>query len=334
VTPTNTNTPTSTKTNTITVIGSFNLSYNPFDISSDSASLRYYSYSQDGTEILDSEYKDVDSLSFSAYSGNTKAKVLFDPTNFKMYFGSLDNQFIDVYDIVGLSTSQIDLSSYNASAWDMTLDVNNGVLGIITGEQSPNGKVIFISTSTDTVYGQFTGTSGGYRGAITNDSAGYVATVSSTEDSIRTYNSTVPLTGVTIPISANTGGYRGVIHNQTNNYYYVLNFGNSLEWVDPSLGSLGSLSLTGYSGSNINSAMIYNPSNDRIYILNVKSNGNYGIITVDCSTNTILNFTDSLLIGGGTGAYEGGLYLDTLASPNVLLLWTKTNKSVYRLSIP
>jgi hypothetical protein len=334
LTPTNTNTPTSTKTNTITVIGSFNLSYNPFDISSDSASLRYYSYSQDGTEILDSEYKDVDSLNFSAYSGNTKAKVLFDPTNFKMYFGSLGNQFIDVYDIVGLSTSHIDLSSYNASAWDMTLDVNNGVLGIITGEQSPNGKIIFISTSTDTVYGQFTGTSGGYRGAITNDSSGYVATVSSTEDSIRTYNSTVPLTGTTIPISANTGGYRGVIHNQTNNYYYVLNFGNSLEWVDPSLGSLGSLSLTGYSGSNINSSMIYNPSNDRIYILNVKSNGNYGIITVDCLTNTILNFTDSLLIGGGTGAYEGGIYLDIITSPNELLLWTKTNKSVYRLSIP
>jgi hypothetical protein len=334
VTPTNTNTPTSTKTNTITVIGSFNLTYNPFDISSDSASLRYYSYSQDGTEILDSEYKDVDSLSFSASSGDTKAKVLFDPTNFKMYFGSLDNQFIDVYDIVGLSTSQIDLSSYNASAWDMTLDVNNGVLGIITGQQSPNGKVIFISTSTDTVYGQFTGTSSGYRGAITNNSAGYVATVSATEDSIRTYNSTVPLTGTTIPISANTGGYRSIVFNETNAYYYVLTFGNSLEWVDPSLGSLGSISLTGYSGSNINSSMIYNPSNDRIYILNVKSNGNYGIITVDCLTNTILNFTDSLLTGGGTGAYEGGMYLDIITSPNELLLWTKTNKSVYRLSIP
>jgi hypothetical protein len=80
--------------------------------------------------------------------------------------------------------------------------------------------------------------------------------------------------------------------------------------------------------------MIYNPSNDRIYILNVKSNGNYGIITVDCLTNTILNFTDSLLTGGGTGAYEGGMYLDIITSPNELLLWTKTNKSVYRLSIP
>jgi hypothetical protein len=161
-----------------------------------------------------------------------------------------------------------------------------------------------------------------------------MASVSTVEDFILLYDTSVPSTASTISISAHTGGYRGVIHNQTNNYYYVLNFGNSLEWVDPSLGSLGSLSLTGYSGSNINSAMIYNPSNDRIYILNVKSNGNYGIITVDCSTNTILNFTDSLLIGGGTGAYEGGLYLDTLASPNVLLLWTKTNKSVYRLSIP
>ena len=322
-----------TAPNAISVIGSFNLSNNPYDISSDSASLRYYSYSQDGTEILDSKYKDVDSLSFSAFSGNTISKVLFDSSNFKMYFGSLGNDFIDVYDIVGLSTSQIDLSSYNVSVWDMTLDVNNGVLGVINGEQSPNGKVIFISTLTDTVYGQFTGTSGGYRGAITNDLAGYAATVSLNEDLIRIYNSTIPLSALTIPISANTGGYRSLIYNQTNGYYYVLNFGESLEWVDPNVGSLDSVSLSGYSGSNVNSAMIYSPPNDRIYILNVKSNGNYGIITVDCSTNTIINFTDDLLIGGGIGAYEGGLYLDIITSPNELLLWTKTNKTVYRLNI-
>jgi hypothetical protein len=80
--------------------------------------------------------------------------------------------------------------------------------------------------------------------------------------------------------------------------------------------------------------MIYNQENDRIYILNVKSNGDYGIITVDCATNTIVNFTDKLLTGGGTGAYEGGLYLDTLPHPSELLLWTKTDKNVYRLNTP
>jgi hypothetical protein len=317
-----------------TIAGSFVLSDNPYDISSENVTSRYYSYSQDGTEILDSEYKDVDSLSFSANSGNTNTKIVVDYNNSKMYFGAFDNQFIDVYDLIGESTSRINLSSYGASAWDMTLDNNNGVLSIVNGGQSPSGKLILISTLTDTVFGAFTGTSGGYRGGIANDSVGFVATVSSNEDLIRTYNSTVPLSGITIPISANTGGYRSIVFNETNAYYYVLTFGKSLEWVDPSLGSLGSISLTDYSGSSINSDMIYNSSNDRIYILNVKSNGDYGIITVDCATNAILNFTDGLLTGGGTGAYEGKIYLDIITSPNELLIWTKTNKTVNRLNIP
>jgi hypothetical protein len=318
----------------ITIAGSFGLSDNPYDISSENVTSRYYSYSQDGTEILNSNYTKFGNLSFSANSANTNTKIVVDYNNSKMYFGALDNQFIDVYDLIGESTSQIDLSSYNASAWDMTLDANNGVLSIVNGGQSPSGKLIFISTSTDTVFGEFTGTSGGYRGAIANDSAGFVATVSSNEDLIRIYNSTVPLSGITIPISANTGGYRSIIFNEINGYYYVLNFGKSLEWVDPSLGSIDSVSLSGYSGSNINSSMVYHSSNDRIYILNVKSNGNYGIITFDCPTNTIINFTDSLLTGGGTGAYEGKIYLDIITSPDELLIWTKTNKTVNRLNIP
>ena len=162
-----------------------------------------------------------------------------------------------------------------------------------------------------------------------------MATVSSTEDLIRYFVSSVPSTANTISISATTGGYRDILFNPTNNYYYVLTFGGRLEWLD--LGGIGyvdNISLTGYSGSNINSSMVYNIGNDRIYILNVKSNGDYGIITFDCSTNTILNFTDLLLTGGGTGAYEGGLYLDTLASPSELLLWTKTDENVKRLNIP
>jgi hypothetical protein len=320
--------------NTITIAGSFNLANNPYDISSENINSRYYSYSQDGTEILDSEYKSVNSLSFSASSGNTKAEILFDPTNSKMYFGSLGNGFIDVYDVVGLSTSQIDLSSYSSSPWDMSIDPNNSILGVVNGNQDGLGDTIFIDTTTDSVIGDFSGETAGYRGAITSDLLSSMASVSSVEDYILTYDIFSQTTASTISISASTGGYRSIIYNQTNGYYYVLNFGEYLEWIDPNVGSIDSVSLSGYSGSNVNSAMVYNPSNDRIYILNVKSNGDYGIITVDCPTNTIINFTDKLLTGGGTGPYEGGLYLDTISSPNELLLWTKTNKTVYRLNIP
>jgi len=320
--------------NTITIAGSFNLTNNPYDISSENLTYRYYSYSQDGTEILDSEYKSVDTLSFSAYSGNTLSKVLFDPTNFKMYFGSFGNEFIDVYNIVGLSTSQIDLSSYSSSPWNISIDPNNNILGVVNGNQYGLGNTIFIDTTTDSILGYVSGLTAGYRGGIASDSLSLMGSVSTLEDYILTYDIFTQTTASTISISASTGGYRSIIYNQTNGYYYVLNFGEYLEWVDPNVGSIDSVSLSGYSGSNVNSAMVYNPLNDRIYILNVKSNGDYGIITVDCSTNTIINFTDKLLTGGGTGVYEGGLYLDTISSPYELLLWTKTNKTVYRLSIP
>jgi hypothetical protein len=337
ITPTNTNTPSITPSpnNKITIIGTFNLTNNPYSISSEKINSRYYAYGPDGTEILDSQYKSIGTLNFSSYTNNTNAKILFDLTNSKMYFGSYGNEFIDVYNLIGESTSQINLSSYSSSMFDMAIDLNYNRLGIVNGQQQGAGNTIFIDTTNDSVTGNILGITSGYRGAIVSDSSFAMASVSNVQDIIIIYDVSIPSTASTISISASTGApYRSMLYNTTNGYYYVLNFGERLEWVDPGIGSLGSVVLTGYSGVYYSSAMVYNEKNDRIYILNVKSNGRYGIITFNCSTNTIIDFTDALLIGDTTLPYGGGLYIDTLANPDEILLWTKTDKTVYRLNIP
>jgi hypothetical protein len=330
-TPTLTSTPTPSKTQFgITVLGSFTTNSGLRTIQTENVNNLYYVYTTGGTQILESsKYEEIGTINFSASSGNTLSKIVFDSNNPKLYFGSLNNQFIDIYDLTTSGTSQVDISDYNSSAWDMSIDLTNSTLGLVDGGQS--GKVIFVDTTSDTISGVILGVSS-YRGGITSDQASTISTVSSNEDLIRLYDSALITTGTTIPISASTG-YRDIIFNSTNGYYYVLNYGHSLEWVDPNVGSLGSLSLTSYSGSQVNSSIVYNNDTDRIYILNVKSNGNYGVITVDCSTNTILNFTDSLITGGSTGAYNGELYLDTIPFPIELLLWDKTDSTIYRLQI-
>ena len=334
-TPTQTQTPTSTFIpNQITVISTFNSGINFNRMISENVNSKYYLYGSAGTEILDSSYKSEGSLSFSASSGNPISNIIFDSNNSKLYFGPFGDSFIDVYDLSTSATSQIDLSSYNSSPWSMSFDSNYNILGVSNGSLTVNGGVAFIDTTTDTIIGNLTGFTSSYRGAITNDLSSVMATVSSTEDLIRFYVSSVPTTAGTTSISATTGGYRSILFNTTNNYYYVLTFGGRLEWLDlGGPGYIDSVSLSGYSGSNTNSEMVYNSDNDRIYILNVKSNGNYGIITFDCSTNTILNFTDSLITGGSTLVYDGGLYLDTLPYPAELIIWDKTKTGGKRLQI-
>ena len=331
-TPTLTSTPTPSKAQFgITVLGSFSTNSGLRTIQTENVNNLYYVYTTGGTQILNSgKSEEIGTINFSASSGNTLSKIVFDSSNSKLYFGSLSNQFIDIYDLTTSGTSQVDISDYNSSVWDMSIDLTNSTLGLVDGGQT--GKVIFVDTTSDTILGVILGVSS-YRGGITSDQASTIATVSSNEDLIRLYDSALITTGTTIPISASTGGYRDIIFNSTNGYYYVLNYGYSLEWVDPNVGSLGSISLTSYSGLQVNSSIVYNIDTDRIYILNVKSNGNYGVITVDCSTNTILNFTDSLLTGGSIGAYDGELYLDTTPFPLELLLWDKTDTTVYRLQI-
>lgn len=331
-TPTKTATPTPSRTQFgITILGTFETNNGLRTIQTENVNNLYYVYTTGGTQILSGDkYGEIGTIGFSASSGNNLGKIVFDSNNPKLYFGSLDNQFIDVYDLTTSGTSQVDISDYNSSVWDMSIDLSNSTLGVIDGGQ--NGKVIFVDTTSDNILGVILGTST-YRGGVTSDQASTIATVSSEENLIRLFDTALITTGTTIPISASTGGYRDIIFNSTNGYYYVLNYGYSLEWIDPNVGSLGSLSLTSYSGSQVNSSIVYNSDTDRIYILNVKSNGNYGIITVDCSTNTILNFTDSLITGGSTASYDGGLYLDTIPFFPELLLWDKTDTTVYRLQI-
>ena len=215
----------------------------------------------------------------------------------------------------------------------MTLSQDYNTLILVNGDQPPSAKMLFIDTASETLLSGITTVTGSYRGSVVVDQINRVAKVESLSDYLELYDASTFTLVTSIPISASTGSYRSVLFNTTNNLFYILDFGQRLEWVDIFSGSLGSLSLSGYSGVSVNSQMVYDTERDRIYILNVTSDGTYGIITVDCSTNEIIYFANQLYTGAGTGSYEGGLYLDTLTSPSRLLLWTSTSNLVKILSI-
>jgi hypothetical protein len=216
----------------------------------------------------------------------------------------------------------------------MEIDLINGNLGLVDGVQSPSGKVLFIDTSTDSVVSSFSATSGGYKGWIMTDNQGTISTVAKIDDYLRLYDSTNFVSGDTVSLIPDSGGNRSAVYNTLNSNYYILEFGARLQWIDSTLTPQGSVSLISYSGSGINSDIVYNENKNQIYILNVRVNGSYGIITFDCTSNTIVDFVDGLYTGASTGAYGGGIYLDTIQNPDQLLLWTVTNNTVKILSIP
>jgi hypothetical protein len=75
--------------------------------------------------------------------------------------------------------------------------------------------------------------------------------------------------------------------------------------------------------------MTYDPIKDRIYIGNISNTGVFGVITVDCSTNTILSFTNNLATGINTVAdFATNLYYDTISSE--LMLVNKISANVNR----
>ena len=77
--------------------------------------------------------------------------------------------------------------------------------------------------------------------------------------------------------------------------------------------------------------MAYDPIKDRIYIGNISNTGVFGVITVDCSTNTILSFTNNMRTGVNTiGEYVTQLYYDTLS--NELLVVDVHSNIVYRFT--
>jgi hypothetical protein len=77
--------------------------------------------------------------------------------------------------------------------------------------------------------------------------------------------------------------------------------------------------------------MVYDPIKDRIYIGNISNTGVFGVITVNCSTNTILSFTNNMRTGIDTvGDFVIQLYYDTLT--NELLVADANSNVVYRFT--
>jgi hypothetical protein len=325
-TPTNTKTPTPTPTNlpNIVFIGSVGKTLPVNNIISENYNNRYYLVTSGGTDVYDVTFTYISTIpEIKTTSGNTEiSSSIFDSNNNKLYFGDSSSTRIDVYEIVTDTTKQINITP--SEAFDITFDSTNNLLGVLNGAQSPSTSVTIIDTTSDSINGVVSGLTAGYKGGIVSDNNGYMYTVGDGAR-IQIIDAINSVTAGTITTTTNFNLASRMLYNPNNGYLYALKPGEALEYTTTAT-TQGVISLSGYSGNN--ETMTYDPVKDRIYIGNISNTGVYGVITVDCSTNTILSFTNNLATGVINGTFVTTLYYDTLS--NELMLVNKNSANVNR----
>jgi hypothetical protein len=273
----------------------------------------------------------------TGYTISSPQSISFDSTNNKIFVSV--NTATTVIDSSTLLTASTITHSGVTYPDTSTYDSNTGKLGILDFYIN---KVAIIDTNTESLDGYITlplssGLSTGYKGIIessTNNGYMYIASSSI----ICPSGTTAECQGLVYrvdPITLTTGGTVNVSgtpvntlsamrFNPTNGYMYVLESGKKVVYFDTSTNIIqGSISISGYSGSN--DSMIYNIDKDYLYVTNRQSPSTHGIIVIDCSTNTVISFKNSILTSTGLAGIE-------YDSPSGRLFYsTSNNRRITRL---
>jgi uncharacterized delta-60 repeat protein len=353
VTQTNTNTPTNTNTSTATptitktptptttktptpttacpiVLGNTSTVYNPGQsysysyseyIQSDIVNSNQYFLSTNGIQIYSSGGTLINTLSVTGESQT------FDTTLNKLYSsyfsgGSYYTTIISAdTQTIGNTLSLTGFSSISQSCYDSI----NGKIGVLDGNSTNSSKVAIIDSVTESVDGYISGLIG-YKGVIASEQVnGYMW--------IRPYlsgNQTIAVIDPLLLTTATTfnhnssGLVTSMIYNPTNQYMYILESGSRVSYFDVSSYTLlGNINITSYSGQNY--SMTYNVNQDYLYVSNIQSPTSQGIIVIDCSTNTVVNFKNSIESSSGNGTIN--------YNPTSTRLWyiTTNNKKLLRL---
>lgn len=327
VTETPTQTPTITPTNLadIVFIGSFGKTENVKNVISENYNNDCYLLTTGGTDVYDSTYTNIDSIPSIVIGAAAQINSsTFDFNNNKLYFGNEDSTRIDAYDIASSASTQININP--DYPYIVTFDSTNNLLGALYGLATPS--LTIIDTTSDSINGVVTGLTAGYKGDVTTDNNGYMYVVGGVSNKIEIVDSINLITAGTITTTTTFGLAARILYNPNNGYLYALNNGDTLEYTTTAT-TQGVISISGYSG--INETMTYNPIKDRIYVGNISNTGVFGVITIDCSTNTILSFTNNMRTGVNTvGYYQTQLYYDN--NTNELLVVDVNSNNVYRFT--
>jgi hypothetical protein len=275
----------------------------------------------------------------TGYTISSPQSISFDSTNNKMFVSVYTSTtVIDSFTLLTASTISHAGVTYPDSS---TYDSNTGKLGILDFYLN---QVAVIDTNTDSLDGYITlpyssSISIGYKGIIESDTNnGYMYIASSSiicpsgtsaecQGLIYIANPTTLVTTGTVNFSGTpVNNLSAMRFNPTNGYMYVLESGKKVVYFDTTTNIIqGSISISGYSGSN--ESMIYNSDKDYLYITNKQSPSTHGIIVIDCSTNTVLMFKNSILSSTGIAGIEydapsGRLFYSTSNNRRITRLCT------------
>jgi hypothetical protein len=324
-TPTNTPTPTQTPTNTVTptqtntqscpyVLGYFNTADPVLKVLTNSAGDNFVA-TTGGTEIYDSSY--TYSQTLTAFTPQTYAYMVYDETNSILYMGSdTTSKSVQLYDFanstggtIAIGTDNGDVSISRTDDYVINLGVGDTNLrSIVTSTQSINNTVdITITADADSVYNRI-------------DDNFWIVT---TGDTLVKYDPVTKVVDTTTNIG-NSGYIKRILYNQVNVLIFILVDGLEFSWYDGS-GFVDSVSLTGYSGSNI--SMTYDNNSDKIYILNVDASNNFGLIKFDCASQTIDGFSTL----GNYPTFTNGSIVYNSSTLEILLNFVPYLSRVYQI---
>jgi hypothetical protein len=275
----------------------------------------------------------------TGYTISSPQSISFDNTNNKIFVSvNTATTVIDSTTLLTASTITHAGVNYPNSS---TYDSNTGKLGLLDFYLN---QIAIIDTNTESVDGYITipyssGISFGYKGIIesdTNNGNMYVGsssvicpsgTSAECQGLIVMVNPTTLSTAAYVNFSGNPVNTLSAMRfNPTNGYMYVLESGKKVVYFDTSTNIVqGSISISGYSGSN--SSMIYNVDKDYLYVTNKQSTSTHGIIVIDCSTNTVVLFKNSILSSTGLAGIEydspsGRLFYSTSNNRRITTLCT------------
>jgi len=304
-TPTKTETPTNTPTNTVTPSVT-STPYCPFEVGSLNPGFgSLYVFADQDNYVYDATsgglfvYNSGQTLVYSALTFSSITSINYNSLSAQTYLITESISSIEVLDTLSF-TSVTSISSSLSNPWRSSFDLNHDILVVVDGVTN---NVEFIDASSYSILGATTASTY-YQGAIAYDSVNYLHYyVGRSNDTISILDADLQTEVSTITIVGETGRNVDILFNPVNSKVYVLTNGRTVTVIDTSSQSIDSIiSINSYNGINL--SMTYDSVQDFIYVSNRSISGNYGFITINCVTNSIIGFDEDFYSGSVNSIIE------------------------------
>jgi hypothetical protein len=256
-----------------------------------------YIFTSASTRVLNSETKE-EVTEFASVALGGGLGVDFTQTRFiestqKIYVGQSDVNTVYSIDINNYGVYEIQISG---DSFGMAADQNNNLIAV-SSTYVEDGISIIDSASDIVTYNL--NNVDCYKGGITSLNNGFCYVVGSGTKATK-IDILSGITASTLNITYDAAFKRVAFNTNSNLIYILTQFISVQVWDIDNNTKVTEIDIQGYSGSTSNYAsnLEYNPDKDYMYVSVVNSDTLvFGIITIDCQTNTIIDFTDNIYSG-------------------------------------